>query len=403
MDDPIPVAHYDHPAQFEPLLPAEPLQRELGLRARSVVEGALRLQRAAHPAALEQLRELVREMNSYYSNRIEGQSTHPQNIARALRQDFSAEPDVARRQRLALAHIEAERDLEQQQTPESQVLTSSLLRKAHHALYSRLDEADRMTEDGHVVDPGALRADDVTVNRHQPPTAASIPAFLARIDQAYGKPWTLDTQLVAAACAHHRAAWVHPFRDGNGRAVRLQTHSALCSLNAGLWSVNRGLARRRDEYYARLSDADMARQGALDGRGNLSQRMLVKWCEFFIAICEDQVSFMEAMLNLGDFKRRLQALVLVRSQVDKASGYRPELVIPLHYALTSGPVSRGEFIQMTGLGERTARNSLQRLLLDGLLISDTPRGEVRLGFPLSSLSVLFPNLYPEAATTPIEG
>ena len=270
-------------------------------------------------------------------------------------------------------------------------------------MYSRLDEADRVTEDGHAVEPGALRTDDVLVNRHQPPTAASIPAFLARIDQAYGKPWTLDTQLVATACAHHRAAWVHPFRDGNGRAVRLQTHSALCSLSAGLWSVNRGLARRRDEYYARLSDADIARQGDLDGRGNLSQRMLVQWCEFFIAICEDQVTFMEAMLNLGDFKRRLHALVLVRSQVDKASGYRPELVIPLHYTLTSGPVSRGEFIQMTGLGERTARNSLQRLLLDGLLISDTPRGEVRLGFPLSSLPVLFPNLYPEAATTPIEG
>jgi Fic family protein len=283
------------------------------------------------------------------------------------------------------------------------VLTSSLLEKAHYALYSRLDEADRLTEDGHVVVPGSLRTDNVTVNRHQAPTAASIPAFLARIDQVYGKPWTLDTQLVAAACAHHRVAWVHPFRDGNGRAVRLQTHSALWSLSSGLWSVNRGLARRREEYYARLSEADMARQGDLDGRGNLSQRMLVQWCEFFIEICEDQVKFMEAMLDLGEFKRRLHALVLVRSQVDKSSGYRAELVIPLHYALTSGPMTRGEFVQMTGLGERTARNLLQRLLFDGLLISDTPRGDVRLGFPLSSLSVLFPNLYPEAATTPIEG
>ena len=384
-------------------MPAEPLQRELGLRARSVVEDAFRLQRAAHPAALAQLRELVREMNSYYSNRIEGQSTHPLNIARALRDDFSATPDVARRQRLALAHIDAERDLEQQQIPESQVLSSSLLVKAHYALYSRLDEADRVTDDGHVVIPGALRTDDVAVYRHQPPTAASIPAFLARIDQVYGRPWTLDTQLVAAACAHHREAWVHPFRDGNGRAVRLQTHSALCSLSAGLWSVNRGLARRRDEYYARLSEADMARQGDLDGRGNLSQRMLVKWCEFFIEICQDQVKFMEAMLDLGEVKRRLHALVLVRSQVDKTSAYRAELVLPLHYALTSGPMSRGEFIQMTGLGERTARNSLQRLLFDGLLISDTPRGDVRLGFPLAALSVLFPNLYPEAATTPADG
>jgi Fic family protein len=238
---------------------------------------------------------------------------------------------------------------------------------------------------------------DVSVHRHHPPEPTSVPRFLTRADQVYGRRWGLDAFLVAVACAHHRLIWVHPFRDGNGRAIRLQTHCALQALSGGLWSVSRGLARQRDEYYTRLSDADMARQGDLDGRGNLSERMLLAWCEFFIGICEDQVNFMTQMLDLSALKARLRALVLVRSQTDGAPAYRPELVAPLHHVLAAGPVSRGEFIQMTGLGERTGRASLSRLLKDGLLVSDTPNGEVSLGFPLDQLHLLFPHLYPEVA------
>lgn len=394
---PAPIESYTHPAQFEPLLPASARTQDLALRTRGVVEAALRLQGAAHPVTRSRMRELVRSMNSYYSNRIEGQSTHPRNIDRALKKDFSDQPDIARRQRLAIAHIETERELEQLAMPEEQVLTSASLLKAHASLYARLAPEDRTTEDGHVVAPGALRDVDVSVHRHHPPEPTSVPRFLTRADQVYGRRWGLDTFLVAVACAHHRLIWVHPFRDGNGRAIRLQTHCALQALSGGLWSVSRGLARQRDEYYTRLSDADMARQGDLDGRGNLSERMLLAWCEFFIGICEDQVNFMTQMLDLSALKARLRALVLVRSQTDGAPAYRPELVAPLHHVLAAGPVSRGEFIQMTGLGERTGRASLSRLLKDGLLVSDTPKGEVSLGFPLDQLHLLFPHLYPEVA------
>ena len=69
-------------------------------------------------------------------------------------------------------------------------------------------------------------------------------------------------------------------------------------MSGGLWSVSRGLARRRDEYYERLDAADAPRQGDLDGRGNLSEKELRRWCEWFVAICEDQVSFMNRMFWL---------------------------------------------------------------------------------------------------------
>lgn len=391
---------YDQPHQFEPLLPQRDLP-ELVERTRAVVEASLRLQ-GIHHATRSALRELVRAMNAYYSNLIEGQSTHPANIARALKMDFSEKPDIAQRQRIALAHIEAERELEALQAPEEVALTSAFLQRAHSSLYGRLAPADRLTPDGREVQPGALRLDDVVVGLHQPPVSASVPAFLARADAVYGRRPGLDSVLYTLASAHHRYAWVHPFLDGNGRACRLQTHSALLPISDGLWSVNRGLARQRARYYELLANADMPRHGDLDGRGNLSEKMLRAWCEFFLEVCEDQVQFMTQMLDLEGIKKRMSALVAVRRETASSGVYRKEIVLPLQHIVVAGPVARADFAQMTGLGERTVREVTRGLLKDGLLTSDSHRGALGIAFPLDTLHLLFPGLYPEAAGAPSE-
>lgn len=396
------LAAYDHPAHFEPLLPARQHLSQLEEQSRPVVEASLKLQGSLHPQARAELRELVREMNSYYSNRIEGQSTHPLNIARALHADFSAKPDIARRQRVAVAHIQAEKELEALGLSEPESFASETLRKAHECLYGLLETQDRITDEGDAVVPGAWREKAVAVYRHEPPPAAAIPAFLQRADAFYVRSWGLDKLLVAAACSHHRLMWVHPFRDGNGRATRLQLHCMLHRLTDGLWSANRGLARKQDEYYLRLSEADMARQGDLDGRGNLSEKMLAAWCRFFIDVCRDQVGFMTDLLQTQRLKNRLAALVKIRAQEKQGSGYRDEAILPLHHVLVAGPLARGEFIQMTGLGESTARKTISQLVQDGLLKSDSHRSELRIAFPLDALAILFPNLYAEAASTVVD-
>lgn len=107
---------------------------------------------------------------------------------------------------------------------------------------------------------------------------------------------------------------------------------------------------------------------------------------------------MTRTLDLGDFKKRLDALIVVRARERGGDGYRGEAVLALHHVFAAGPVSRGEFVQLTGLGERTGRKVLAALLGERLLASDTPRGEVRLALPLDALNILLPNLYPEAAT-----
>ena len=168
--------HYTDPHQFEPLLPQRRLE-EFRARTRGVIEQAVGLSGSAHPVTIATLRELVREMNSYYSNRIEGQSTHPLNIERALHQDFSDKPDVAKLQRLALAHIDAERELEARVAAGSMAISSEFLRQAHEALYRRLSPADRTTEEGRLIEPGAWRQEQVAVGRHEPPLWSAVPAF----------------------------------------------------------------------------------------------------------------------------------------------------------------------------------------------------------------------------------
>gem|GEM_PF-2301487 len=61
--------------------------------------------------------------------------------------------------------------------------------------------------------------------------------------------------------------------------------------------------------------------------------------------------------------------------------------------------SRGEFERMqaariTRLSERTARDVLNTLVKERFLVSETPKGKVRVGFPMHVLGSLLPNLYP---------
>ncbi|MDB5820282.1 MAG: filamentation induced by cAMP protein Fic [Rhizobacter sp.] len=402
---PKPLQVYDQPHQFEPLLPRGNTA-ELVEKTRSLVMKSIKLHRGVHASTRDELRELTRSMGSYYSNQIEGQGTHPLNIDRALHADFSDSPDVALKQRLALAHIDAERELEAAQCGEgataAMALRTSFAVDAHRSLYGRLSESDRTTGDGRIVQPGALRAEDVSVGRLQPPTAASIPLFLARMDEVYPKLVGLDAVGYTVAAAHHRLAWVHPFGDGNGRTCRLQTHCALLPVTAGLWSVSRGLSRNRQRYYEALGNADMARQGDHDGRGNLSERMLRQWCHFFIDICHDQVDFMTRVLDLDTLRDRVAELIAARVASPRYKNYDPAAILPMQYVIAAGPLPRGDFARMTGLSDRSASRVIARLLADGLLRSKTPKGAVGIGLPLDALAILLPNLYPEAAMVNLE-
>ena len=137
------MSKVSHP--FEPLLPGPKGQEPLLAKAHDLARAATQL--AGQPVAAE-LRALLRGMNSYYTNRIEGQHTRPHEIEQALRQDFSADTGLAARQRLAVAHIEAEAAIEERCTGDAGahwLYGAEAVQELHRELFARLPAADLLT------------------------------------------------------------------------------------------------------------------------------------------------------------------------------------------------------------------------------------------------------------------
>lgn len=400
------IKRYDEAHQFNPLMPEQARIGPLLERASDLTRAATTLGASAAPAAHQELRVLLRSMNSYYTNRMEGEHTRPSDIDKALQQDFSADDGLARKQRLAVAHIrteevcEAELEVQRAAGQDSTrwLYSADALMWLHRELFSNLSQKDLALKDGSLLVPGVLRLRDVQVGEHIAPTAESVPVFLERWSAVYGDTRRGEAAIVAAAASHHRLAWTHPFLDGNGRVARLHTHLVLqaLGLTSGLWSPLRGFARSEEAYRALLHGADEPRRGALDGRGNLTLSGLIAWVDYTLGMCIDQVEFMGRQMDVRGMRERIAAALAFEESTVKA-GVRKESLAPLHYLFaTQAQLGRAEFKAMTGLGERVATGTLSALLRRGFLASDTPYGDVRFAVPRHALRFYFPALWPEA-------
>jgi Fic family protein len=70
-----------------------------------LTQKAAGFRRSLAPCLLASLAELVRAMNCYYSNLIEGHDTHPVDIERALKNEYSQDARKGDLQLEAKAHI----------------------------------------------------------------------------------------------------------------------------------------------------------------------------------------------------------------------------------------------------------------------------------------------------------
>lgn len=386
---------------------------ELHDLALSVIQKSAALGSRQHPVTLRSLQELLRIINSYYSNLIEGHNTHPCDIVRAMQRKYDTEPAKRNLQLESVAHITVQRDMEKrlQEDAGTNIAGQEFLCYIHREFYKQLPEEFLIVKDPDTgresrVVPGELRKEAVKVGRHIPPESGSLDALLNRFSEFYAPDHHHGAaKLVAAAASHHRFMWIHPFLDGNGRVARLFAEAYFLRipvLGYGLWSVSRGLARRNADYKAALTWADAPRRNDLDGRGNLSNEGLIRFCRFFLEVCLDQVEYMGNLLKLEELILRIRHYVDLRNRgmVSGPSGekqpLRPEASGMLQEVLIHGVSTRGDVIHASGLKERTGRSLLGMLIEEGLLASDTPKGEVRLGFPIHAAGWYFPELYPNS-------
>lgn len=397
---------YTKVSEMEPMLPANsPLLDELAVE---VIRKSAALSGALHPVTRKSVVSLVRTMNSYYSNLIEGHHTNPVDIENALANNYSHDPVQRALQLESAAHVHVQQKLEERlaEDPTTDICSVDFLCWLHLEFYERLPEELLEVEfkgGKKKVIPGRLRDDEVTVGRHLAPHSSQLSAFLKRFSDTYGN---LDmgavATIIASAASHHRLAWIHPFLDGNGRVTRLFTHAFLMKAGVdghAMWTVSRGLARNRDVYMSMLAGADRRRQGDLDGRGNLSLQGLVSFCRFFLETALDQIVFMNQLLDLDGMKERIAVYVerqIAFGRLPKNSGYLLEAV------LFHGRLPRGEASRILNMPERSARRVLKELLDKKLLTSDTAKGPVRLAFPAKVAAYYFPRLFPEGVEAELE-
>jgi len=363
-----------------------------------------RLGHGLHVQSAANLASLVRVMNAYYTNLIEGHNTRPRDIERAMSGDFDDEEPRRNLQLEAAAHVRLQAALDELAANDKLPEPASVdfLGRLHRDFYKDAP-ANMLTVEGpgstFLMCPGEWRSQsehDVAVGQHLPPSSAAVERFMHRFSEAYRfEPIKLGQRLLLIPAAHHRFNYIHPFPDGNGRVSRLMSHAMAhwAGIGAhGLWSVSRGLARgleSKTEYSLMMDHADSPRQGDLDGRGNLSEKALQKFTQWFLEVCLDQVDFMSAQFELHRLDARYDRLVAAHDTL------KPESSWLLKEALRSGQFDRGQASRITGLPTRTAQRILQDVIAEGLLASETPKGPVSLRFPSSTLDMLFPKLYSE--------
>ncbi len=384
---------------MEPLLIGEGSAHRAGLTdlALDLAQKSAGFRRSLPASLLASLAGLVRAMNCYYSNLIEGHDTHPIEIERALEGDYSADARQRDLQLEAKAHIAVQHWIDGGGLKGRAVAADSI-REIHRRFCELLPDdllwvVDPTTGKQIKVVPGELRDRDVAVGAHVPISAPAAPRFLARFEQAYGRLGRTDT-ILGSAAAHHRLVWIHPFTDGNGRVARLMSQATLLdALDTGaVWSIARGLARNVEAYKAHLAACDQVRRNDLDGRGHLSEESLAAFTRFFLTVCIDQVTFMEGLMQPDRVRARI---ALWAEEEIRLNLLPPKSGAVLDALLYRGELPRGDAAAILGTGDRQARRVIAALVKRGVLASESPRAPLRLAFPAALASRWLPGLFPE--------
>jgi len=343
------------------------------------------------------LATLVRAMNCYYSNLIEGHDTHPVDIERALNEDYSADPKQRDLQLEARAHIAVQEWIDEGGL-DGQATTLNGLLETHRRFCALLPDEllwvkhPDSGEQQRVI-PGALRDTDVMVGRHLAISPGALPRFMERFQAGYSRLGKLDS-LLAAAGAHHRLLFIHPFLDGNGRVARLMSCAMLRESlqTGGVWSVARGLARHVDDYKSHLARCDLPRRNDPDGRGSLSEEALAEFTFFFLKLCIDQVKFMAGLME----PTKLHARVEIWCEEEIRTGNLPAKSNRVLAALIDrGELPRGRVPELLGTSERSAQRITRALQDRGVTQADSTRAPLRLAFPAALAARWLPGLFPE--------
>lgn len=141
--------------------------------------------------------------------------------------------------------------------------------------------------------PGAFRPIAVTIqgSSHIPPDPVRVQDYVQELLDFVNRPVDPQHDLLVAALAHHRMAWIHPFDNGNERLIRMFTYALLIKQG---FQVKTGrilnptaiFCMDRKQYYQTLERAD---SGTREG--------VLAWCEYVLGGLRQEIEKIDHLLD----------------------------------------------------------------------------------------------------------
>jgi Fic family protein len=352
--------------------------------------------RSLPQGTLTALAELVRVMNCYYSNLIEGHNTHPMAIERAMRKNYDSDPKKRNLQKEAEAHVAVQRWIDGGALS-GRTVTADGIREIHQRFCAALPDELLWVESPGTKErvrlvPGELRDQFVKVGNHEAISPGAVPRFLRQFEASYTGLGKAEA-VINTAAAHHRLLWIHPFLDGNGRVARLMSHAMMLELldTGAIWSVARGFGRNAAKYKQHLAACDLSRRNDLDGRGHLSEETLTDFAEFFLETCIDQVDFMEKLMQPDQLRTRILSWAADESRLGSLPAKAGQILEAILYR---GELPRGDIPKLLQVTDRQASRIVNALSDRHVLTSRSSKSPWHLLFPAALAQRWMPGLFP---------
>lgn len=254
----------------------------------------MRLLGSTHPSIFFQLKHIFHTLESIGSARIEGNRT---TITEFIESKISSEKDLnqgiieIQNMETALGFIdEMVKDIK---------INRSFISELHRKIVKDL----LLPPDGEGdPTPGVYRNTNVTITKssHVPPDYLLVNDLMEELFEFINYGSSSKYDLLKVALAHHRFVWIHPFRNGNGRAVRLFTYALLVK-----YGFNIGVGGRiinptaifcsdRDKYYDSLAKADIG-----------DESDLLDWCNYVLSGLKTEIEKVDNLLDYDYLKNEI--------------------------------------------------------------------------------------------------
>ena len=246
-----------------------------------------RLSGTTNPEVFFELKGIFHALESIASARIEGNQT---TIAEYM--EIKSDPTIKKTERVKeIANIEKTINFIEDAIINQNInIDRAFICEIHKMVVDGLTPSPQGEGDR---TPGEYRTDEVEIgsSSHRPPIALDVPRYMIELFDFINKEDAPQYDLIKTAITHHRFAWIHPFRNGNGRTVRLLTYAMLVkqgfNVNVGrILNPTAVFSIDRDNYNKQLSLADEGNDESIE-----------KWCEYVLYGLKEEIEKIDRLLD----------------------------------------------------------------------------------------------------------